>query len=232
MIKRYPYEELGRMNIGWLNAHYHFSFSNYLNRERMGFGPLRVINDDIVKAGSGFDMHEHRDMEIITYVRTGAINHSDNLGNEGRTGAGDVQVMSAGSGIHHAEAADADQDTTLYQIWIKPQEHGITPRWEQGSFPKEPVIDQLNLLVSGFEAHKGMGALWINQQAAIYGGRLSLGTEFTQNLPTNSAYILIAEGSVEINGAVLHKGDGAEVTSVDTLTIKADSDAEILVISV
>lgn len=232
MLKIYRYNDLGKMDIGWLNAHYHFSFAEYMNRERMGFGTIRVINDDIVRAGTGFGMHEHRDMEIITYVRSGAINHSDNLGNFGRTEAGDVQVMSAGSGIHHAEAADADQETILYQIWIRPQERGVTPRWEQGSFPKDPVTDDLNLLVSGFDADKEKGALFIHQQAAIYGGRLNAGTAIEQKLPTSQSYILVSEGSIQINDTVLHKGDGAELTEASEVTLTAESDAEILIITV
>jgi redox-sensitive bicupin YhaK (pirin superfamily) len=232
MLKVIRYDDLGKMDIGWLNAHYHFSFANYLNRDRMGFGPLRVINDDIVQAGSGFDLHEHKDMEIITYVRAGAINHSDNLGNKGRTSAGDVQVMSAGTGIHHAEAADADQETQLYQIWLHPESKGVTPRWESGSFPKEPVTDGLNLLVSGFAGDKERGALYIHQQAAIYAGRLKAGTQFTQTLPTKQSYILISEGSVKIGDAVLHKGDGAELVDANTVHLHAESDSEILVISV
>jgi redox-sensitive bicupin YhaK (pirin superfamily) len=232
MLKVLRYDDLGKMDIGWLNAHYHFSFASYLNRDRMGFGPLRVINDDIVQAGSGFDMHEHKDMEIITYVRAGAINHSDNFGNKGRTGAGDVQVMSAGTGIHHAEAADADQETRLYQIWLKPDKSGVTPRWEQGEFPKEPVGDSLNLLVSGFDGDKGKGALFINRQAAIYAGRIKTGDTVTQALPTAQNYILISEGSVKIGDAVLHKGDGAELTETNSVTFFAESDSEVLVISV
>jgi redox-sensitive bicupin YhaK (pirin superfamily) len=232
MLKVFRYDELGQMDIGWLNAHYHFSFANYLNRNKMGFGPIRVINDDIIQAGRGFDLHEHKDMEIITYVRRGAIHHSDNLGNSGSTGAGDIQVMSAGTGISHAEKSDPEQDTLLYQIWLHPEKSGVAPRWETGSFPKEPVNDNLNLLVSGFEADKDKGALYIHQQAAIYAGRLKTGQTVTQSLPTAQSYILISEGSVKINDAVLHKGDGAELTETSSVTFFAESDSEILVISV
>lgn len=233
MLKIIHHDELGHANLGWLDAHYHFSFAHYLNRDRMGFGPIRVINDDIIQPGKGFDLHEHKDMEIITYVRSGAIHHGDNLGNKGVTKAGDVQVMSAGSGIYHSEASDPNEPTTLYQIWIRPQEMGITPRWEQGEMPKEPVGDQLNLLVSGFESDKEKGALYIHQQAAIYGGKLKAGQKIEQTFPTESLYILISEGSLHINNsAVMHKGDGAEVTGNRHLHIVAETDCEILVISV
>ena len=126
MIKVYPYEKLGNHDFGWLNARYHFSFARYYNPERTGFGKLLVINDDIVHAHSGFDTHPHADMEIITYVRAGAITHRDSTGNEGRTAAGDVQVMSAGTGIAHSEHNEEDEDTRLYQIWIAPREKGMT----------------------------------------------------------------------------------------------------------
>ena len=124
MITVYPHEQLGGANYGWLNAKHHFSFSHYYNPERMSFGALRVINDDIIKAGTGFDTHPHQNMEIITYVRKGAITHRDNQGNVGRTEAGDMQVMSAGTGITHSEYNLESQDTQLYQIWIEPNKKG------------------------------------------------------------------------------------------------------------
>lgn len=233
MLKIIHHEDLGHANLGWLNARYHFSFAHYLNRDRMGFGPIRVINDDIVKAGTGFDLHEHKDMEIITFVRSGAIHHGDNLGNKGVTKAGDVQVMSAGSGIYHSEAADPKDDTTLYQIWIRPQEMGIAPRWEQAEMSKDPVDGALNLLVSGFEADKGKGALYIHQQAAIYGGTLKGGQKLVQEFPTQNLYILVSSGSLQINGSpLIHKGDGVEITEESTLNFSAETDSEILVIAV
>ena len=233
MLKVIHYDDLGHVNMGWLDARYHFSFGRYVDRDRMGFGPIRVINDDIINPGTGFDLHEHKDMEIITYVRTGAIHHGDNLGNKGITRAGDVQVMSAGSGIHHSEAADPKEETTLYQIWIKPREQGITPRWKQAEISKAPVTDQLNLLVSGFAADQDKGALYIHQHAAIYGGTIKAGTKLNQEFPTSSLYILISEGSVQINNSPLcHKGDGVEITGDRNLNIIAETDSEILVIAI
>ena len=134
MITIYPYEELGHADHGWLDARHHFSFGRYHNPERMGFGVLRVINDDIIKAGKGFDTHPHKDMEIITYVRKGAITHRDSNGNEGRTEAGDVQVMSAGTGIFHSEYNLEDEDTNIYQIWIEPHKLDVTPDWSAHEF--------------------------------------------------------------------------------------------------
>ena len=147
MIKTYTFEQLGHANHGWLDARHHFSFANYYNPERMGFGALRVINDDIIKAGAGFDTHPHKDMEIITYVRKGAITHRDSRGNQGRTEAGDVQVMSAGTGIFHSEFNLESEDTNLYQIWIEPNKIGVQPRWDAREFPTEETEGVLTLLV-------------------------------------------------------------------------------------
>lgn len=232
MITVYPYEKLGHADHGWLNAHHHFSFARYVDRARMGFGALRVINDDIVAAGHGFPAHPHDNMEIVTYVRQGAITHQDNMGNRGRTGAGDVQVMSAGSGVVHAEHNLEDEDTRLYQIWIIPAEEGVAPRWEQRAFPKNPVNDnELPLLVSGRREDGGKGALFIHQDAAISGGRLSKGKSVTQPVK-HQAYVLASEGEITLNGKKMKKGDGAEVTGEKSLTIAADTDAEVLVIDV
>ncbi len=231
MIRVYPYASLGAANHGWLKAKHHFSFSMYHNPERMGFGTLRVINDDVIDAKSGFDTHPHRDMEIITYVRKGAITHRDSQNNEGRTGAGDVQVMSAGSGVYHSEFNLEDEATNLYQIWITPNKKAVQPRWESKEFPKEPVTNQLIPVVSGRDADLLEGALFIHADAAIYAGRLTAGTRLTQPVKYQ-AYILASEGTLEVNGATLNKGDGAEVTDVASLDIRASTDAEILVIDV
>lgn len=229
-ITVYRKDQLGHADHGWLNARHHFSFGGYLNRHRMGFGALRVINDDTVAAGTGFDPHPHNDMEIITYVRSGSIAHRDNLGNEGITKAGDVQVMSAGSGIAHAEYADKTEPTTLYQIWIQTRERGIQPRWAQAEFPKE-AGDGLRLLASGRPEHAGKGALYIHQYASLYGGRLEAGKQFTMPLGQQS-YLLVSKGEVEINGQTLKAGDGAEVEDANALSFNALSNAEVLVIDV
>lgn len=231
MITLYPYETLGHANHGWLDARHHFSFARYWNPERVQFGTLRVINDDRVEAGRGFAPHPHDNMEIITYVRSGAISHRDSQGNEGRTAAGDVQVMSAGSGITHSEVNSEHEDTTLYQIWITPNAKNVTPRWDAKEFPKQPVSGSLPVLVSGRKEHDGTGALFIHQDAAIFGGRLNAGDSVTQTIK-HQAYILASFGSFRVNGQWMRKGDGAEVTGENTLTIIADEDSEILIIDV
>ncbi len=231
MITVYPYDKLGHANHGWLDARHHFSFARYWNESRMGFGDLRVINDDIIAANKGFGAHPHDNMEIITYVRKGAISHKDSEGNAGRTAAGDVQVMSAGSGIQHAEFNAENESTSLYQIWILPNEQNVKPRWDAREFPKTPVTDSLPLLVSGQKEHEGKGALFIHQDAAIYGGNLTKGTSLKQTIK-HQAYILASVGSFSINGEVLNQGDGAEITGEKTFEITALTDAEILVIDV
>ena len=231
MITVYPYETLGHANHGWLDARHHFSFANYYNPDRMGFGVLRVINDDKIKAGSGFPMHAHRDMEIITFVRSGAITHRDSHGNHGRTEAGSVQVMSAGRGIHHSEFNLESEDTSIFQIWIEPKEDGITPRWDMASFNREAVSGALPLLASGRSEDEGKGALYIHQDAAISGGSVKAGTEIVQAIK-GQAYILVSSGEIEIYGQSLPKGTGLEVTDLESLSFKALTDAEVIVIDV
>lgn len=232
MITLYPYAELGHADHGWLDARHHFSFARYYNPKRLGFGALLVINDDKIAPQTGFGAHAHDNMEIITYVRSGAITHQDNMGNKGRTAAGDVQVMSAGSGVTHAEHNLEDVNTTLYQIWIRPNQQNVTPRWDTKAFPKNIITDgSLPLLVSGHNDDQDKGALFIHQDAAIYGGRLQQGSVIKQPIRHN-AYILASSGSFTVNGQKLSSGDGAEITDTSELHITADQEAEILVIDV
>lgn len=231
MIKHYPYQKLGHHDYSWLNARYHFSFSEYYNPDRMGFGALRVINDDIIKAGAGFDTHPHKDMEIITYVRKGAISHRDSKGNSGRTEAGDVQVMSAGSGIYHSEFNLESEDTNLFQIWIYPKENSIEPRWDSRRFPKNKVSDSLTLLVSGFDEDQADDVLYIHQDARIFGGTLEAGQTINHRL-SDQAYLLVSEGKINLEGMELNKGDGAEITELESIRIKALADAEVVIIEV
>lgn len=233
MIRVFPYDQLGRRQYGWLDARYHFSFGEYHNPQRMGFGLLRVVNDDIVSAGAGFPAHGHQDMEIITYVRKGAISHRDSLGNEGRTAAGDVQVMSAGTGVQHSEYNKESEDTALYQIWIHPRARGLKPRWDARQFPRDAVAanDTLPVLASGYDDDIAAGALAIYQDAAIHGGRLAAGTAVTQPL-RHSAYLLVSDGTVTIDGQTLSRGDAAEITEESAVTLAAVTDAEIVLIDV
>lgn len=227
MITHYPYEKLGHANHGWLNARHHFNFASYQNPTRQPFGVLRVINDDVIKAGAGFDTHPHKNMEIITYVRKGAITHRDSNGNIGRTVAGDVQVMSAGTGVFHSEFNLENEDTNIFQIWIEPNQMNVKPRWDSFEFPKRAAKDSLTLLVSG----NGEAPLSIHQDAYIYAGQLREGTELT-HLIKHQAYILVSEGSLELEGQALHKGDGVEITKLTSITFKAQSDSKLLVIDV
>ena len=227
MIKTYTFKQLGHANHGWLNARHHFSFANYYNPERMGFGALRVINDDIIKAGAGFDTHPHKDMEIITYVRKGAITHRDSRGNLGRTEAGDVQVMSAGTGIFHSEFNLESEDTNLYQIWIEPNKTGVQPRWDARKFPTEETVGGLTLLVSG----DGRAPLQIHQDATVHAGPINAGSELGHAIK-HQAYLLVSKGAITLDGHSLKQGDGAEIRDVDSINLTAVTDAEVLIIDV
>ncbi len=173
MIEVRPFETLGAANHGWLDAHHHFSFAAYMDPDRMGWGSLRVWNDDRIEAGTGFPPHGHRDMEIITYVRSGAITHKDSLGNAGRTEAGDVQVMSAGTGIEHSEYNREDEATELFQIWIIPTKQGEAPSWGARPFPRDTRDGKFALLASGMDGDEG--ALPIRTEGRVAAATLAAG---------------------------------------------------------
>ena len=187
MINVRKFDSLGHADHGWLNARHHFSFADYHDPQRMGWGAIRVWNDDQIAAKSGFPPHPHRDMEIVTYVRTGAITHQDSLGNKGRTGAGDVQVMSAGTGVVHAEYNLEDEQTTLFQIWIETDKPGAAPAWGAMPFPKGARNGSFQLLASGDAAD---GALTINADARILGATVKAGDtiDFTAVRPVTSIW--------------------------------------------
>jgi redox-sensitive bicupin YhaK (pirin superfamily) len=228
MIERRPFEGLGHADHGWLNARHHFSFSSWHDPKRMGWGALRVWNDDEIAPKSGFPAHPHADMEIITYVREGAITHKDSLGNEGRTGAGDVQVMSAGSGIRHAEFNLEDERTTLFQIWIQPRSRGGDPYWGAKPFPKGDRSGQFQVLASGLGDHD---ALPIRAEARVLGVTLAAGETATYQLGEGRhAYLVPAVGEVEVNGVVLKARDGAAIKDEPVLIIRAASDAELVLV--
>jgi len=229
MIERRPFEKLGRADHGWLNATHHFSFAEYRDPERMGWGQLRVWNDDTIAPGTGFPPHPHSDMEIITYVREGAITHGDNLGNHGRTEAGDVQVMSAGTGIRHSEFNMEPGQTRLFQIWIKPAQIGEPPSWGTKPFPKSDRLGRLIVLASGFpEDHD---ALPIRADARVLGASLQSGQVIDYPLGDDRrAYLVPAKGSVEVNGTELKTGDGAAIASEGVLQIRAVEEAEIVLV--
>ena len=227
MLDLRKFDTLGHFQIDWLNARHHFSFGHYFDRERTSVGPLRVWNDDEIQPGRGFDPHPHRDMEIITYVRQGAITHKDSLGNEGRTEAGDVQVMSAGTGITHSEFNREDDLTRIFQIWIIPRTTGRPPRWESREFPKSLKDGALTPLASGEEHVEG--AMWIDQDATLYAGVMAAGTSLTQVLkPGRQAYLVPARGSLKVNGTEVSARDGLVIRDVTELTLEASEETEVL----
>lgn len=222
-----PFGGLGKARFGWLNASHHFSFGQYHDPARMGVGPLRVWNDDEIAARTGFDPHPHRDMEIITYVRQGAITHLDSLGNEGRTEAGDVQVMSAGTGIRHAEYNREDEETRIFQIWIIPRTRGLEPRWGQKAFPKAERADALVPLASGMAEHSD--ALPIDQDAAVLGATLAAGQAVEHRLGQGrQAYLVPATGKVRVDGVEVGARDGAVIGGDAAVRIEAVEPSEIL----
>ncbi|MBU2870630.1 pirin-like bicupin family protein [Colwellia sp. E2M01] len=234
MIKHYPYKNLGYANHGWLKAKHHFSFANYYNPTRMSFGKLRVINDDWIAPGKGFPAHPHQNMEIISFIRSGSVTHQDNVGNKGVTKAGEVQVMSAGTGIVHAEYNLSAEPLTLYQIWIETNKKNVQPRWETKTFRKQ-AENKLTLLASGYIEDKNQ-ALFINQEARIFGGKLAKGTIVEHNI-THQAYILASNGMFKIEectgsskSVTMNKGDGLEVTLSNSIVISAATDCEVIII--
>lgn len=224
-----PFGGLGKASFGWLNASHHFSFGHYHDPARMGVGPLRVWNDDEIAAHTGFDPHPHRDMEIITYVRQGAITHQDNLGNEGRTEAGDVQVMSAGTGIRHAEYNLEDETTTLFQIWVIPRTRGGQPCWGAKPFPKDDRSGALRVLASGYDEDRE--ALRIRADARLLGGTIKAGESVTYATEEGRhLYLVPATGRIEIDGQPFEARDGAAIISGAPITITAQEDAEIVLV--
>ncbi len=231
MIQIQPFEDLGRFDNDWLAARYHFSFAGYRDPARGGVGPLIVWNDDTVQPGRGFDRHGHRDMEIVTYVREGAISHEDHLGNRGRIEAGDVQVMSAGKGILHAEHNLEAEPARIFQIWIEPSETGLEPRWAQRRFPKGERGGALVVLASGRPGHAAGqdGALPINQDAAILGATLEAGQSVSHRLDAGrKAYLVPARGRVRVNDVIAEARDGVTIAEETEIMITAIEDAEIL----
>ena len=229
MIERRPFGDLGGADHGWLKAKHHFSFARYYDPERLGHGALRVWNDDEIAPNTGFPPHPHADMEIITYVRQGAITHEDSLGHQGRTEAGDVQVMSAGSGIRHAEFNREPVPTTLFQIWIEPEAGGGEPSWGAKPFPKSDRSGRFVPLASGFAEDDD--ALPIRAPARVLGATLKAGDVAQYELGAKRhGYLVPAQGSVEVNGVRILTRDGAAISNEPVLKIKALEDSEIVLV--
>ena len=229
MIEVRPFASLGAADHGWLDARHHFSFADYHDPGRMGWGPLRVWNDDTIAPNSGFPPHPHANMEIITYVRTGAITHQDSLGNRGRTEAGDVQVMSAGSGIRHAEYNLEAEPTTLFQIWIMPDRAGGQPSWGAKPFPKGDRAGQFVTLASGVEGDED--ALPIRTNGRVVAATLRAGETTEYELGAGRfGYLVPATGRVEVNGQILNTRDGAAIRDTPVLVVTALEDAELVLV--
>jgi len=229
MIERRPFASLGGADHGWLKAKHHFSFAGYNDPKRMGWGALRVWNDDTIASQTGFPAHPHADMEIITYVREGAITHRDNLGNEGRTVAGDVQVMSAGSGIMHSEYNLEADATRIFQIWIIPDQRGKAPSWGTKPFPAGDRSGRFVALASGMEGDAD--ALPLRTPARVLGATLKAGESTRYTLDKQRyAYLVPAKGSVEVNGVRLDPRDGAAIRDETVLEVKALEDAELVLV--
>jgi len=230
MIDVRTFDSLGGANHGWLDAKHHFSFAGYHDPARMHWGAIRVWNDDRIAAKSGFPPHPHDNMEIVTYVRTGAITHKDSLGNEGRTEAGDVQVMSAGTGITHAEYNVEDVETTLFQIWILPDRDklGQPPKWGAKPFPKSDRAGGWAVLASGHEGDRD--ALPINADARVAGATVNAGETLDYALNGRKGYLVAATGSLEVNGEIANQRDGVAIADVDTVTITALEDSELVLV--
>lgn len=227
MIEVRPFEGLGGENRGWLETKHHFSFANYHDPARVNWGLLRVWNDDTIQPRSGFPLHAHRDMEIITYVRSGAITHRDSLGNSGRTEGGGVQVMSAGTGISHSEFNMEDEVTRIFQIWIVPTRSGGQPCWDTRPFPRGERSGRFVTLASGFEEDED--ALPIRTDARVLGATLKAGETADYRLaPGRHAYLVPATRAVEVNGIHVGARDGAAIRGVENLLVTALEDSELV----
>lgn len=222
----------GHANHGWLDSYHTFSFSGYHDPSRMHFGLLRVLNDDRVKGGMGFGQHPHDNMEIISIPLKGALEHRDDTGSHDIIQSGEVQIMSAGSGIAHSEKnASSSEDVNFLQIWIFPKERNIEPRYDQKVFASENRVNKFQVVVS---PEKGHHSLWINQDAWFLLGNLKKGftTDYSLKKNSNGLYAFIIEGDVTINDQLLNKRDGLGVWNTDKVAIAGDTDAEVLLMEV
>ncbi len=230
MIEHRPFKSLGGANHGWLNAKHHFSFASYYDAKRMGWGSLRVWNDDIIQPNTGFTPHPHKNMEIITYVREGAITHEDNLGNKGRTEAGDVQVISAGTGVVHSEYNLEAVETFIFQIWIESNQEPSEASWGPQPFPKGERSGRFVILASGFS--EDTEALPIRTDARVLGATLKAGEQLEYSFASAEryGYLVPAKGKVEVNGLLLNAGDGAAIHQEEKIAITALEDAELVLV--
>ncbi len=222
----------GHANHGWLNTHHSFSFANYYNPERMNFGVLRVLNDDVVASGRGFNTHPHDNMEIISIPLSGDLEHKDSMGNVAVIKEGDVQVMSAGTGIYHSEKnKNTDKEVRFLQIWMFPNQKNVTPRYDQITLENKDINNQLYQILSPSQEDEGV---WVHQNAWFHMGQLEAGCEETYTIKRsgNGVYAFILEGDVKIDGQELNRRDGYGVWDADSITISASSNAKILLMDI
>ncbi len=229
MIEIRPFASLGHADHGWLDARHHFSFADYRDPARMGWGAIRVWNDDTIAPATGFDPHPHNDMEIVTFVRTGAISHRDSLGNEGRTAAGDVQVMSAGTGIVHSEHNRESEPTTLFQIWIRPDRTGEAPSWGQRQFPRGERAGQWVVVASGQPEEDQ--ALPIRSDARVLAATFGMGDRAVYLPdPARHCYLVAASGRLRVNGQEAGPRDGIAITGESEIVVEALDDSEVVMV--
>jgi redox-sensitive bicupin YhaK (pirin superfamily) len=226
-------EDRGKANHGWLNAKHSFSFANYYDPSKMGFGTLRVLNDDQIAPGAGFGKHSHRNMEIITIPTEGILEHEDSMGNKATIQPGEIQVMSAGSGVYHSEYNHSMQDPLrLFQIWVTPRENEIAPRYDQRTYSREDMKNKLRLVVSGNKEDKD--ALYIHQDAYFSKGYFEKEQTISYGVKNkaNGIYLFVIEGEASTNGTTLKKRDAIGITGAVNIDIKVSPETEILLMEV
>ena len=230
MITVFPFNKLGNHNYGWLNAHYHFSFANYYHPKRCGFPPLIVWNDDTIQPGTGFPMHSHRDMEIITYIRQGAITHEDSLGNKGVTRSDEIQIMSAGTGITHSEYNEEEEETVLFQIWIQPAQKNLKPRWENVTIHQKTKTG-IYPLASGEKKFKSSQILKIYQDATLYIINGNVNDCFKYVLePDRQIYLVVSKGSVNMNEIRANESDGVRIIDERNINFIFQGNSELIIL--
>ena len=222
----------GSADYGWLKPNYYFSFADYHDQSKVHFGLLRVLNDDFIAGGGKFQTHPHDNMEIVTIPFTGAIEHKDSTGGHGIIQTGDVQIMSAGTGVQHSEAnASSTDSVTLFQVWVFPKEKNINPRYDQRNFSADDRINKWQVIVSPNETDN---ALWINQDTRFSLAKLEVGKEirYSNAFKGNGVFLVVINGSVKVNDQQLNKRDALGISEADSFTITATEDAELLAIEV
>jgi redox-sensitive bicupin YhaK (pirin superfamily) len=228
----YKAADRGSADYGWLKPNYYFSFAQFHDPKKVHFGLLRVLNDDFIAGGGAFGTHPHDNMEIVTIPFTGAIQHKDSTGGQGIIKAGDVQIMSAGTGVQHSEAnASATEPVTLFQVWVFPKERNIKPRYDQRNFDITERINKWQIIVSPVETDN---ALWINQDARFSLTKLEAGKQisYSNAFKGNGVFLVVINGSVQVNGEQLNKRDAAGISGTDDFSITASEDAELLAIEI